>query len=55
VHLLVQRVVTMLRLVCFCAIEDGRYVRLDLRREGVRWYSCRYPHHCRGMDVVVVD
>jgi hypothetical protein len=25
----------MLRPVCFYAVEDGRYVRSDLRREGV--------------------
>jgi hypothetical protein len=32
---LVQHVVAMLRPVCFCAIEDGRYMCPDLRREGV--------------------
>jgi hypothetical protein len=42
-HPLVRRVVTMLRPVCFCAVEGGRYVRLDLCREGVMWHSCRYP------------
>jgi hypothetical protein len=25
----------MLRPVCFCVVEDGRYVRPDLSREGV--------------------
>jgi hypothetical protein len=33
---LVQRVVAMLRHVCFCTIEDERCVCPDLRREGVR-------------------
>jgi hypothetical protein len=28
--------VAMLRLVCFCTVEDGRRVCSDLRREGVR-------------------
>jgi hypothetical protein len=43
----------MLRAMCFCAVEDGLYGCLDLRREGSRWYSCRHPHRCRGMDVVM--
>jgi hypothetical protein len=30
-------------------------MRLDLRREGIRWYSFRYPRRYRGMDVIVVD
>jgi hypothetical protein len=54
-HPLVQCAATMPCPVCFCAVEDGRCVRSDLRREGVRWYSCHYPHRCRGMDVVVVE
>jgi hypothetical protein len=54
-HPLVQHAVAMLRPMCLYAIEDGRYVRLNLHREGFRWYSCRYPRHCRGMDVVVVE
>jgi hypothetical protein len=54
-HPLVQHVVAMPRPVCFCAVEDGRYVRLDLRRERGRWYSCRYLHRYRGMDVVVME
>jgi hypothetical protein len=53
-RLLVLRDVAMLCHVCLCAVEDGRYGRLDLHREGVRWYSGRYPRRCRGMDVVVV-
>jgi hypothetical protein len=44
----------MLRLVCFCVVEDGRYGRPNLSREGGRWHSCCYPCCCRGMDVVVV-
>jgi hypothetical protein len=52
---LVRRAMAMLHPVCFSTIEDGRRVHLDLRREGVRWYSCRYPHRCRGMGVVVVE
>jgi hypothetical protein len=52
--LLVLHAVTTLCLVRLCAIEDSRYGRLDLRREGVRWYSGRYPCRCRGMDVIVV-
>jgi hypothetical protein len=36
-------VVATFRPVCLCAVEDGRYGRPDLRREGVRWYSCRHP------------
>jgi hypothetical protein len=52
-HPLVQHDVAMFRPVCFCAVEDGWYGRLDLCREGGRWYSCRYPRRCRGMDVVV--
>jgi hypothetical protein len=54
-HPLVQRVMAMLRPVCFCAIEDEQYVHSDLRREGVKWYSCCYPRRYRGMDVVVVE
>jgi hypothetical protein len=54
-HPLVQRAVAMLRPVCFCAIEDGRYMRPNVRREGVRWYSYHYPRRCRGMDVVMVE
>jgi hypothetical protein len=42
-HLLVQHAVAMLRPVCFYAVKDGRCVHPDLRREGVMWYSCRYP------------
>jgi hypothetical protein len=34
-HPLVQRAVAILRPMRFCAVEDGRYVRLDLRRVGV--------------------
>jgi hypothetical protein len=34
-HPLVQLAVTMLRPMGFCAVEDGRYGWLDLRREGV--------------------
>jgi hypothetical protein len=47
---LVRRAMAMLCPVCFCTVKDRRRVRMDLRREGVRWYSCRYPRHCRGMD-----
>jgi hypothetical protein len=54
-HLLVLHAVTTLRPVCLCAIEDRRYGHPDLRREGVRRYSGRYPCHCRGMGVVVVE
>jgi hypothetical protein len=54
-HPLVQYASTMPRPVCFCAVEDGRCVRPDLRREGIRWYSCCYPRRCRGMDVIVVE
>jgi hypothetical protein len=54
-HLLVLYDVAMFRLVRLYAIEDGRYGRSDLRREGVRWYSGRYPHRCRGMDAVMVE
>jgi hypothetical protein len=54
-HPFVQHVMAMLRPVCFCAIEDVQYVRLDLRREGVRWYSCYYPRRCRGMDIIMVE
>jgi hypothetical protein len=42
-HLLVQHAVAMLHHVRLCAIEDGRYGRLNLRREGSRWYSCYRP------------
>jgi hypothetical protein len=54
-RLLVLRVVATLRPVRLCAVEDGRHGRPDLHREGVRWYSGRYPRRCRGMDVVVVE
>jgi hypothetical protein len=54
-HPLVQHVAAMLCPLCFCAIEDGRYGRLDLRREGGRWYSCHYPYRCKGMDIVMVE
>jgi hypothetical protein len=54
-HPLVQHVVAMLCPMCFCAVEDGRYGCPDLRREGSRWYSCRHPCRCRGMDVIVVE
>jgi hypothetical protein len=52
---LVLHDVATLRPVCLCAIEDGRYGCPDLRREGVMWYSCRYPRRCRGMDIIVVE
>jgi hypothetical protein len=42
-RLLVLRAVAMLCPVCLCAVEDGRHGRPDLRREGVSWYSGRYP------------
>jgi hypothetical protein len=48
----VLRAVAMLYPVCLCAIEDGQHGR---PREGVRWYSGRYPRRCRGMVVVVVE
>jgi hypothetical protein len=54
-HLLVLRVVTMPYPVRLCANEDRQHGRLDLCREGVRWYSGRYPRRCRGMDAVVVE
>jgi hypothetical protein len=54
-RLLVLRAVAMRCPMCLCAVEDGRYGRLDLRREGVRWYSGCYPRRCRGMDVIVVE
>jgi hypothetical protein len=54
-HLLVLRAVAMPCPVRLYAVEDGRHGRPDLRREGVRWYSGRYPRRCRGMDVVVVE
>jgi hypothetical protein len=54
-HPLVQHVVAMLRPVCFCTVEDGRYGHPNLRREGSRWYNCRYPRRCRGMDVAMVE
>jgi hypothetical protein len=54
-HLLVQHAVAMLRHVCLCAIEDGRYGRPNLHREGSRWYSCHRPHRYKGMDVMVVE
>jgi hypothetical protein len=38
-----------------CAVEDGQYGCPDLHREGGRWHSCRYPHCCRDIDVVVVE
>jgi hypothetical protein len=53
-HPLVQHVVAMLRPVCFCAVQDEQYMHPDSCREGGRWYSCRYPRRCKGMDVVVV-
>jgi hypothetical protein len=54
-RLLVLRAVAMLYPVCLCAVEDGRHGQPDLRREGVRWYSGRYHHRGRGMDVIVVE
>jgi hypothetical protein len=54
-HPLVQYAVAMLCPVCFCAVKDGWYGHLDSHREGVRWYSYRYPHCCRGVDVVIVE
>jgi hypothetical protein len=51
----VRRVLTMLRPVCFYAVEDGRYARPDLRRGGVRWHSCCYLCCCRGMVIVAVE
>jgi hypothetical protein len=54
-HLLVLCAMAMLCPVCLCAIEDGQHGHPDLRREGVRWYSGRYPHRCGGIDVVVVE
>jgi hypothetical protein len=54
-RLLVLRIVVMLCPMCLCAVEDERHGRPDLRIEGVRWYSGRYPRRCRGMDVVVVE
>jgi hypothetical protein len=54
-HLLVLRAMAMSCPVRLCAIEDGRHRHPDLHREGVRWYSDRYPHRCRGIDVVVLE
>jgi hypothetical protein len=54
-RLLVLRAMATLCPVRLYAVEDGRYGRPDLRREGVRWYSGHYPHCCRGMGVVVVE
>jgi hypothetical protein len=54
-HLLVLHAMAMTCPVCLYAIEDGRHGHPDLHREGVRWYSGRYPHRCRGMVVVVVE
>jgi hypothetical protein len=54
-RLLVLRAIAMLCPMCLCAVEDGRHGRPDLRREGVRWYSGRYPRRCRGIDVIVVE
>jgi hypothetical protein len=54
-HLLVQHDVAILHPVCLCAVEYGRCVRPDLRREGVRWYSCRYLRRCRVMVIIVVE
>jgi hypothetical protein len=54
-HPLVLRAVATLCPMHLCAVEDRRYGRPDLHREGVRWYSGCYPHRCRGMDVVVVE
>jgi hypothetical protein len=42
-HPLVQHAGAMLRPMRLYAIEDGRYGFLDLRKEGSRRYSCRYP------------
>jgi hypothetical protein len=42
-HPLVQHAMAMFHPVCLCAIDDGWYVHPDLRREGVRGYSCCYP------------
>jgi hypothetical protein len=53
--LLVLRAVAMLRPVCLCVVEDRRYGCPGLHRERIRWYSCRYPCHYRGMNVVVVE
>jgi hypothetical protein len=54
-HPLMLHTMATLRPVCFCAIEDGRYERLVLRREGVRRYSGCYPHCYRGMCVIVIE
>jgi hypothetical protein len=54
-HLLVLRDVAMSCPVRLCVVEDRRHGRPDLHREGVRWYSDRYPHRYRGMDVIVVE
>jgi hypothetical protein len=35
--------------------EGGQCVRPGFHGEGVRWHSCRHPHCCRGMDIVVVE
>jgi hypothetical protein len=54
-HPLAQRVVAILRPMCLCAIEDGRYGHPNLHRDGGRGYSGRYPYYYRGMDVIVVE
>jgi hypothetical protein len=54
-RLLVLRVVATFCPVRLCAVEDGRYGRPDLRREGIRQYSGRYPYRYRGMGVVMVE
>jgi hypothetical protein len=51
----VLRAVVMPYPMRLCAVEDERHGHPDLRREGVRWYSDRYPRRCRGMCVVVVE
>jgi hypothetical protein len=42
-HLLVLCAVALPCPMRLCAVEDGRHGHPDLRREGVRWYSDRYP------------
>jgi hypothetical protein len=53
--MLVLRAMAMPCPMRLSAVEDGRHGHLDLRREGVRWYSDRYPRRCRNMDVIVVE
>jgi hypothetical protein len=53
--LLVLRAVATLCPVSLYVVEDGRYGCPDLHRQGVRWYSGRYPRRCRGMDVIMVE